>query len=401
MDEAKAAARIGWAEKIVILFGGMAAALTVVGLSTVLPQIEAALAHGTEDKLFVKLLVPISGFAMVAGAPLAGFLVDRIGLRRFLLGSCIAYMLLGTTGLYLSDLRLLLASRLFLGVFAASIATTAMILINTRLDGTERAKWMGLHVAVATLGSLVLFPILGALGEIGWRWPFLSYGAAGLALGLVSLGLRSHERPALPGDTGGAAKVPLLRWFPFRFAAIAFLVGSLNIIPAVYLSFVVHEVGGHSSANTAMLMMGSSLAGAGFSVLFGRIARVLDWRRIFVAGFLLAAAGHGLLAAASSLPFIAVANVIAGMSIGWLVPNMMTAAAHETEPAFQSRVTGIMKGAQYFAQPVAVLLIDPVARQFGPHGPFGAASVLSALALAWFLLSALAGSGVARKKEAA
>ena len=161
MEQAEAStAPVGMAERLLILFGGMAAALTVMGLSTVLPQIDAALAHTPGEHTLVKLLVPIAGLAMVAGAPLAGFMVDRCGVRRFLVAMCAGYMVLGTAGLWATDLHLLLASRLLLGLFAAAITTTAMIVVNTRMTGPQRARWTGLHISVATLCSLVLFPVL-------------------------------------------------------------------------------------------------------------------------------------------------------------------------------------------------------------------------------------------------
>jgi len=387
---------VGPAERVFILLGGIAAALTIIGISTVLPLIDAALAHDAGQRMLVKLLLPISGLAMVAGAPMAGFMVERAGLRRFLLINCIAYAVCGTAGLWLSDLHLLLASRLLLGLFAASIATTAIIIVNTRLEGVERAKWTGLHVSVATLGAMVLFPVLGALGELGWRWPFAAYGVVGAGLGVAALFVSDGRAPARAAGASGE-RMPVARWLPVGLLLLALLIGGLNTLSAVYLSFVIRELGSHASAATAMVMMGSSVVSALASGLFGKVARVLDWRRIFVIAFVVSGTGFAVLAMARTLPLVAFGAIVSGGAIGWFVPNLLSACAQRTEPALQSRVTGIIKGALYVAQPLAVVLLEPVSRAFGPHGPFGVAALAGLVMVVWFA----AGAALAGRKSAA
>ena len=404
MDQAETAANtVGLAERLLVLFGGMAAALTVMGLATVLPQIDTALAHSAGDHTMVRLLTPISGLAMVAGAPMAGFMVDRYGVRRFLFVNCLAYVLLGTVGLWASDLRVLFASRLLLGLFAAAITTTAMIVVNTRMTGGMRAKWTGLHIAVATLCSLALFPVLGALGEIGWRAPFLSYALIGGGLAILALFIRDPGSAAVARTEKATAKPAPAGWFPVGFALLALVIGGLNMLPAVYMAFLVKQAvghslaGAHSSASTAAVMMGGSVFSAIASFQFGRLARALDWRRIFVLSFLCFASSFTVLSLAQTLPVIALGAVLSGGGIGWSVANLFSASAQAADPALQSRVTGVIKGAQYIAAPLAVAAIEPVARAFGPQGAFGMAALVSWLMVVWFV----ALSAAARKAKPA
>ncbi|MBU6268452.1 MAG: MFS transporter [Sphingomonadales bacterium] len=377
------AMRVGVAERIIVLFGGMAAALTVMGLATVLPQIDAALAHSQAEHTMVKLLGSIAGLAMVLGAPLAGFMVERVGVRRFLLAMCAGYALLGTAGLWVDDLRVLLASRLLLGLFASAITTTAMIIVNSGMTGAVRAKWTGLHIAVATLCSLVLFPVLGQLGEASWRGPFAAYGVVGAALGGVAL--FTGDVGVGRGDAAGAtAKTGLASWFPTGLALLALVLGGFAVMPAVYLSFLVKQAVAHSSSNTALVMMASSLTSAAASFAFGRAARALDWRVIFIVAFAFYGAGFATLAMAHSLAMIATGAVLSGVGIGWSMANLFSAAAQQSEPATQGRVTGVIKGAQYVAGPLGVVALEPVARAFGPQGAFGAGALVAGLMVVWF-----------------
>ena len=145
---------LNWPTRFVMLIGGLMVSIALAALTPVLPKIEEALAHTADEKLLVKMLVPVIGVTMVIGAPLTGYLVDRMGVRRILIINCLLFAVGGTAGLYLSNLHLLLVSRLLVGMGAAGMATISMTLINTRLEGNDRARWMGFHISTAMFGSL-------------------------------------------------------------------------------------------------------------------------------------------------------------------------------------------------------------------------------------------------------
>src|SRR5580692_4223811 len=165
--------------KLVVLLSGMLSALCLTAINSVLPSIARDLAHGPNDAMLVKQLIGAVALAMAAGAPLGGYLADKIGLRPTLFGASVLYTVAGTAGLYLNSLPLLLVSRLLLGLAAASIQVLGLTMINTTLKGNARAKWMGLHISVAIFSTLFFQPLAGLLGEISWRLPFALY-AGGL-----------------------------------------------------------------------------------------------------------------------------------------------------------------------------------------------------------------------------
>ena len=199
---------------VIMLSGGISVALVMIALTPVLPKIEAALADTADERLLVKLLVTVVGITMLLGAPIAGFLVARIGVKRVLMAAGLVYDLGGTAGLYLDNLVPLLASRLIVGLAGGAIAATSMTLINSTFDAAGRAKWMGSHVAVATLGGLVLHPLAGALGEWGWRLPFALY-ALGLAYSaLAAFGLDHGAHGAQPVPSAKKSGEACMHGFP-------------------------------------------------------------------------------------------------------------------------------------------------------------------------------------------
>jgi MFS family permease len=381
----------GWAIRALMLSGGLLGAMALVAITAVLPKIETALARGPGDGLLIKQLIGIVSLAMVGGAPLAGVLVDRIGLRPTLVASALVYAAAGTAGLYLNSLPLLLVSRLLLGVAAASVQIVSITLINTRLIGTDRAKWIGWHMAFAMAGTIVVNPIAGLLGEISWRLPFALYGIAMLIVP-VALADPAFGRKAVaptmravppPNRRGG------LGWFPVHYALLALFMGGITYVPMIYAPFLLRQHGMESSALIALVLTVDSILGAVMAVLYGRARHYLSAHVAFAISF--AATGLGTCVAALSP---GVAGVVAGMAIfgfgvGWFIANLLTALAAKVGTAQQGRATGYTKAAHFLSAPLCVLLMEPLSRRFGPQGVMLAVSV-TALVLLLVMLARIA-----------
>lgn len=394
--EAKAdasASHLNWPTRIVMLSGGLMIMIAMSALTPVLPQIEAALADTAGEALIVKMLVPASGAMMVIGAPLTGFLVDRLGLRRILAIQGLIYAIAGTAGLYLTGVEALLVSRLLVGFSAAGMATISMTLINTRLEGNTRAKWMGFHIATAMLGALIVHPAVGALGEIGWRWPFIAY-AAGLLLTVAAVsGLQETERTPDEGETGtaGAAVKNPLKWFPLWYLPFALVMGGVTYLPAVYLAYVVGEVGVSSPAVVSMVMLADAMIGAAMALLFGRSQRFISSNGAFIFAFSCTGTGMLIVSLSTSFTGVVTGMLVFGFGIGWFVPNLMTSLSKRVAQSQQGQAVGIIKSAHFLASPLAVLAVEPIARTAGPSGVMMASAVASFVVVGSFLYLSLRG----------
>jgi MFS family permease len=368
--------------RAIMLCGGLMVALALGGINSVLPQIQADLAHGPQDSLLIKQLVGIVGLSMVIGAPLAGFLIDRIGARGVVIVAGLVYALAGTAGLYLSSLPTLIASRLLLGIAAVSITTTAMTLINTRFTGIERAKWMGAHVSVSMIGSLVLNPCAGYLGEFGWRWPFALY-ALGLLFTLMALGVsqqvdrRAMPRVSLTTSANQSAAPGLLTWFPVRYALLALIIGSITYLPMVYLPFLMRQMGVTSPTIISLVLTGDVALGAGVAMLYGKSRHYFSIYAAFAFSFACAAAGMTIVALASNVVSAVLGMMLFGIGLGWFVPNLMTAVAQRVQLEQQGRAVGLIKGAHHLAAPLCIVLVEPFARRVGPEGAMMASAALA------------------------
>ncbi|MGE3690266.1 MAG: MFS transporter [Novosphingobium sp.] len=353
--------------KLLILLSGLLSALCLTAINSVLPSIERELARGPDDAVLVKQLLGAVALAMAAGAPLGGYLADRIGLRRTLFIAASVYTVAGTAGLYLSSLPLLLVSRLFLGLSAAAIQVLGLTMVNTQLSGNTRAKWMGIHVSFAIFGTLFIHPLAGQLGEISWRLPFALYGSGAMLL----LGLLFGSGVAAPaaGKAEAASFQPagpgILVWFPWHYLVLSFAIGAMTFLPTVSIPFQLREQAGATPAMISYVLLGSSVLGMIMAYLYGPARRILSAHAAFALGFGVASTGALIAASASTLPVVLLGIGLHGLGVSWFVPNIMTALGSKVTKQQQGRAAGLVKAAHFLAMPICVQLIQPFIRQYG------------------------------------
>lgn len=387
-SSAAGAVRLDLGSKLVIVLGGMLAALALTAINSVLPQIDEALAHSARGSMLVKQLIGGVGLAMVLGSALSGFLVDRFGLRAVMIVASLVYVIAGTAGLYLDTLNLLLGSRLVLGLAAACIQVSSMALINRRLDGPQRAKWMGIHISVAMFGTIFVHPIAGHLGELNWRYPFALY-ALGAVLVLGMAFSRPDPEGSKPAVSASVARPHLslrerlraLSWFPFHYIPFAFLIGSIVFLPNIYLPFIMRDYGATPSL-ISYVLTAESITGSIVALLYGPVRRVLSYHTTFMVSFAFAAVGTLLAVTATSLMGVVGGMLVFGVGIGWLMANLMTALGGKVTTDRQGRAAGFVKAAHFLSGPLAIVLIEPLARSGGPISALLVVACIAALLLA-------------------
>lgn len=382
---------ISWATKAMILGGGPAVGLASSLITPVLPQIQAELAHGAQDGMAIKQLVGIVSAAMAIGAPLTGFLADKVGLKRILVANYALYVVAGTAGFYLTDLYMLLFSRLMLGLGAAGAVISSVIVINTQLAPSQRATWMGAYIASAMGTSVVLHPVSGLLGELNWHWPFVIYALFAPFVFIALLAF--EEKPIAPPKTkavGETKEEPLWKWFPFRFAVLGLLLGGVMYLPIVYAPFVLKQMGISSPTMISLVLTGDIVAGAITAMLYGRARRYLSERGAFAFAFTCAGVGALITALASNFVVVVIGMALFGMGVCWFLPNLMMTASTRVRPDQQGRTAGLLKAANYVGSPIAIAIAEPLAQVHGPATPIMASAMLAFLLLAlvsWQLVS--------------
>lgn len=375
-------------ERVMMLTGGLPPAFALMALSSVLPKIDAALAHNANESFLVKQLIGVVGLAMVVAAPLSGFLVNRIGLNRLLTVSLIIYVITGAAGLYIDELHWLLFSRLGVGITGATIQVACLTLINTRLDETERARWMGRHFGTTMLTTLLIHPVVGFLGDISWRLPFAIYLAGVFLLPVASRLSLSPTAMQLSDLQKPTASISLTE-LPWRHALLALVLGGIAYLPTIYASYLLRGIGINDTKTVAFILTADALAGVGMAMLYGRVRRVLSYFPIFMISLFVACCGAIVSGFAQNLVGIFIGLALIGLGNGWFVPNLMTSLGQAIPISHQGKAVGLVKASTYLAAPIFITLAEPFFRQFGARGVMLSVSLLAVVVaiLLWLSVS--------------
>src|SRR5690242_6925434 len=150
------------------------------------------------------LSVTIFSLAYMVSAPLFGYFSDRIGRRRVLIYSLLAFALANILTAGAANLLSLLAVRLFAGAAAAGVTPSIYALVGNAAPPDRHATWLALVVS-GLLVSLALGASMGALVGSFFGWAPVFGVLAVLSLVLLWLNCRVWPYERRPTDVGGAA----------------------------------------------------------------------------------------------------------------------------------------------------------------------------------------------------
>ncbi|MGX1804574.1 MFS transporter [Nocardia sp. NPDC055321] len=171
---------------------------TVVNIA--LPAAQADLGFGDGDRQWV-----VTGYALAFGSLLllGGRLSDLFGRRNTFIVGLVGFAVTSAIGGAATSFEMLVAARVGQGVFGALLAPAALSLLSvTFTEPSERAKAFGIFGAVAGAGGAIGLLLGGMLTEwASWRWVmFVNLAFAAVALIGAILLLAKHtvtERPKL------------------------------------------------------------------------------------------------------------------------------------------------------------------------------------------------------------
>lgn len=350
-DNETSGAPLGGLATAALLACGLFVTIGLFSPGLVLPQIASAFSGTPSAPFLTEMTGAIAGFAFALGAPFCGTLIGRLGCRRVILTGLFVFALLGSLPVILNDLRLIVASRFVLGIATAAIFTGALGGIGA-LESSLRARLFGWFGAVGGVAAILLFPIVGQLGHMGWRLAFLIHLSSLLAVPLClalprQLGRRvpiivngASERPAAP--VVNAAMVGVL--------IIAALTGMSMMLSPIYGPIYLASLGITDPRVASIpLTIGAAAAVLG-SLTYGPLHRRMGIMGLFI--FATAGMGLTLAVAGGTRDFVVFTAAIAGMSsmVALLSPNINAAAVAYNRPERVAQAIGLANGIMFGTQ---------------------------------------------------
>jgi MFS family permease len=329
-------------------------------VSPVLPKIFEAFADYPNAAMLTKQIMGVAAASAAAGCLLGSWLANRCSHRVVLIMGYSLYVAAGVLGFVLSDLYLLLATRVVVGMTGAMVATVTLVALSNWASGNRRDVLLGALVSAALISAMIAFPAAGFLGAISWRYAFLMYLLP--APVLVACFFMPHRERPRPVVVERGARTPFS--LPYRVMFIGLMCGTVSSLPAVYIPFRFRDMGIEDPRLISMSLTIYTVVAAVMSALYGRMRRVLDIYQSMAIGYGLAACGLAIIAMVPSLPVIMFGSMILGFGMGPLAPNVF-ALATQIPAAERARGIGIVKAIMYGAPGLGILALEPIDHAFG------------------------------------
>jgi len=348
--------------KAAIVLYGILSALATGAIVPVLPFIDQE--FGTPDNsVLVKMVLTALGVGTLLGAPLGGYLADRLGLRVVMLWSAIGCGIAGCAVLFSTGLMQVLVARFLIGAMLGAFGSAMVAAIGQAWEGNQRDRWLGLMMAIGTLSLLIISPLTGALVDLGWRNAFLLYAIAFPLAVSVVLGFSRHRPEPSQSQTAAqdAGGLPV-----FELAMLGIIAGSISTGSAMYTPFLFQELGVSTAKGIAVFSLASAVMVGVAGFAYGPVRRKLSLTQIFVIGPILCCIGLGLAAVSGSAVVAALCLAVQGLGIGLVLPSLNVHAIQKSHQGNRGRAVGIVRGAMMIGPFLVQFALEPLSLRGGP-----------------------------------
>ena len=327
------------------------------------------------------------------GAPLAGWIADRVSRKFLILGGCLFWSGVTVTTGWCSRLWQFVTVRALEGLGETFYMPATMSLLGDYHDGRTRSKAFALHQSSVYAGT-IFGGWLGAwfAERQGWRMGFWFFGGAGVALAMVLWRfLREPARGAadsalavaetgaisveMPAPLGTAAVLRELFGKPTTRLLMAAFLGA-NFVATIFLTwtptFLVDKfdfkLTSAGLSGSIFINLASACSVPLGGVLADRWARRGAGGRIFVQaiGLLAGATFVGLVGLTHSVSTLLVSMTLFGLCKGLYDSNIFASLYDVVEPRARATAAGIMNMVGWGGGALGPLAVG-IATKYGRH----------------------------------
>lgn len=310
---------------ILLITVGVSVLVTAV-LGPSVFKMEAHFADVENVQLLVPLTLTLPMLVMSVFSVIAGAVSDRVGRKWLLVGAAIFYGIVGMLPIVLTDLYMILGSRIVLGIFEAFVMVTGIALIGDFFVGSKRARLLALQTTAASLMAFTFNNVGGFLGDISWRVPYYTYAFGFVLALLAAFFLWEPTRRAQAEEVTDESLEPTLQ--PLMIAltcVLAVIVGFVFLVTPVHFSYLFVNIGVEQGSligpaygvNSLGVIAGTLLFGWGLN---GRVSVGIQ----IAAGAVVMAIGFFGMSVAQTYQTMTLSGLINGLGAGLLLPAAVT-----------------------------------------------------------------------------
>ncbi len=307
-----------WQVKLTLLLVSSLTIMSMITISSSLPDMSAHFAEVANGPRLVKLVLPFPGLFIALSAGIAGVIIDKFGRLKLLGLALLFYAIGGSSGYWLENIYMILAGRALLGISVGISMTIVTTLVADYYEGKSRQKFAGLQIAVMSLGGIIFITLGGILADINWRVPFLLYLFSIVILPVSYRFLKEPKESVDLKRNHSHVRSPSLIWLVFVNILLMWML--FFIIP-VQIPFYLKSIGVQTNTLIGIAVATTTLFSAIASISYSRIKDRFSFRQIFAIGYLLMGLAYITIAYSHSYGMVMLGMLLAGLGMGAMIPN--------------------------------------------------------------------------------
>ncbi|OLT48981.1 MFS transporter [Saccharomonospora sp. CUA-673] len=367
----------------------LASTLTVMAGAIVSPVLELIRGDLGVQGTAAGLIGTAHGLTIAAASPLAGWMIDRWGVRAPLIGGLIVYGLAGGAGVVTESYEALLASRFIFGLGAAAVFAGTTVALMEFYRGAELDRVMGWRSSAISLGG-ILWPILaGAVGGMSWHAPFAIY-LIGVPLGVFAVLSLPNTAPAPPKERAEVSMWTLLTPGLLGLYGLLFATSILLMGIGVFLPLRLAEVGVTDPLIVAIIGVSISVAMTLVGLVYAKLRAGLGYTRLLRVTGLTWTAAFLIVGVVDEPYLMAVALALFGIGTGIAIPALTVLIGERVPAALRGQALAATGTATFLGQFLSPLVLGPIIDATTIKTGYLVAAAFSAVILAALLLVRLA-----------
>ena len=345
--------------KITMLLIAMTTMMSNVAIVTALPHLKDYFSDTKNIEFLSRMMITLPSLAIAFLAPVLGHFVYQIGRKKSALIALLLFTVMGSSGLYLDTMNLLLFSRFMLGIAIATLMIVSTSLIGDYFQGEARHKFMGQQGAFISLGGVVFVVGGGILSDINWRYSFAIYTIGFLLIPLVYTFLNEKviENFVVEDDSDLNANL-------FFIYFLAFLLMLVFYILPTQIPFLIMNHFNASGTMAGAIIATAFISNGIGAITFRKFKQRFTHAQIYIIGMIIIGFGFIAIGLVHNVYFFFLTSPIMGFGGGILMTNMtawMLSRTHHTQRIHKS---AYLTSALFLGQFFSPIIFHPVVSYF-------------------------------------
>ncbi|PRX27382.1 putative MFS family arabinose efflux permease [Paraburkholderia sp. BL18I3N2] len=352
-------------KSIVVVSGPSLVALIPMAVAPAMPAIASAFPESGDGAFFAQMVMAAPAIMVMLGAPIGGWVSDRVGRRIVLLTALALFVAAGIFPVLAPSAISLIVSRLVLGGAGGAILTSTFALAGDYV-GHARERILGFAGAGAASCAIIAMTFGGRLVDaFGWRGPFILYLMAVPVL-LLSFFVVSGGPSVREAKVAG--KHSVRGYIPIYALTCVLSIGLF--MPGIQGPFLLNANGINSAATIGMILSSYSLTAAFAAACYGPLRRVLTANSVLALAAFSLGAGSLALAASGSVAQLLAGCIVTGVGAGLVEPVTVSLILGRAHPDIRQRAVGFLLSSVFLGQFLNPVVLSPLRAAFDVHGAF-------------------------------